>query len=603
MMLQKLKIDFNFLDFEENKNELNYHLKNNIVSRQGSRSDNNIPINNKYSSNNVTSMNAMESNLILDEITNFKKIMKIVLENQNEFQNKLIDNERLINNQDNLLRLNNIKINEHDSKLTEVLVTFNNFMNFNEKTNKIIKDLSVKFDDSVKRNEVSDLKINLYNLNKKNEMKIFESNSKIEEIVLKCDELKREQDIFQKFTLEKLKNYQNEYIENKLQQQQHILKLEESRENKYNHQLEQIKMMINSIEHNLSNEVMVRKTAIENNKNEILQIINQYEEKLGSIHKSSLEIEQKILNFSKEYISTFNELFGQNNQNIEVEIKSLKNILTNNILNLDKKFEESFNNFSPQIKGISEIIDNNRISFNNMENFIKEKITYFDQSLKNLFENFDELKSLNNTMRQDLGNMNGDVNQMLNERINLIHESIKNKINEVNSEISGRCDIEKSKYDNLIIENSEKIELFKNQFQNLLNDINVKIERKMRELSFEDINFDSKIHENLKNLKDENEEFKKRIVLLMNSHLEEAKQNSYVSQQQIIDTINNKLEYKIKYLKEELESNFKDDQIIKEGILHKNIINSEEKLLKVLDSRITPLQNQVEALTEKFSIN
>lgn len=548
-------------------------------------------------------MNAMESNLILDEITNFKKIMKIVLENQNEFQNKLIDNERLINNQDNLLRLNNIKINEHDSKLTEVLVTFNNFMNFNEKTNKIIKDLSVKFDDSVKRNEVSDLKINLYNLNKKNEMKIFESNSKIEEIVLKCDELKREQDIFQKFTLEKLKNYQNEYIENKLQQQQHILKLEESRENKYNHQLEQIKMMINSIEHNLSNEVMVRKTAIENNKNEILQIINQYEEKLGSIHKSSLEIEQKILNFSKEYISTFNELFGQNNQNIEVEIKSLKNILTNNILNLDKKFEESFNNFSPQIKGISEIIDNNRISFNNMENFIKEKITYFDQSLKNLFENFDELKSLNNTMRQDLGNMNGDVNQMLNERINLIHESIKNKINEVNSEISGRCDIEKSKYDNLIIENSEKIELFKNQFQNLLNDINVKIERKMRELSFEDINFDSKIHENLKNLKDENEEFKKRIVLLMNSHLEEAKQNSYVSQQQIIDTINNKLEYKIKYLKEELESNFKDDQIIKEGILHKNIINSEEKLLKVLDSRITPLQNQVEALTEKFSIN
>lgn len=602
-MLQKLKIDFNFLDFEENKNELNYHLKNNIVSRQGSRSDNNIPINNKYSSNNVTSMNAMESNLILDEITNFKKIMKIVLENQNEFQNKLIDNERLINNQDNLLRLNNIKINEHDSKLTEVLVTFNNFMNFNEKTNKIIKDLSVKFDDSVKRNEVSDLKINLYNLNKKNEMKIFESNSKIEEIVLKCDELKREQDIFQKFTLEKLKNYQNEYIENKLQQQQHILKLEESRENKYNHQLEQIKMMINSIEHNLSNEVMVRKTAIENNKNEILQIINQYEEKLGSIHKSSLEIEQKILNFSKEYISTFNELFGQNNQNIEVEIKSLKNILTNNILNLDKKFEESFNNFSPQIKGISEIIDNNRISFNNMENFIKEKITYFDQSLKNLFENFDELKSLNNTMRQDLGNMNGDVNQMLNERINLIHESIKNKINEVNSEISGRCDIEKSKYDNLIIENSEKIELFKNQFQNLLNDINVKIERKMRELSFEDINFDSKIHENLKNLKDENEEFKKRIVLLMNSHLEEAKQNSYVSQQQIIDTINNKLEYKIKYLKEELESNFKDDQIIKEGILHKNIINSEEKLLKVLDSRITPLQNQVEALTEKFSIN
>ena len=112
------------------------------------------------------------------------------------------------------------------------------------KTNKIIKELTNKYDESAQKGELNDTKMQLFNLNKINETKISEIFQKQEDSFLKYKELKQEQDIFQKYTLEKLKNYQNEFMENRISQQQHLIKLEESREIKFNQQIEQIKILI-----------------------------------------------------------------------------------------------------------------------------------------------------------------------------------------------------------------------------------------------------------------------------------------------------------------------------------------------------------------------
>lgn len=580
-------------------------LNNRIQSRQSSRSElvnGNYNLNNRNGAND-NSNNYFDYNLILQEMANFKKIIKNVLENQNDFQNKMIDNTRLLSEQDNITRLNNVKLNEHDSKLTEILVTFNNFMNFNEKTNVIIKELSYKYEDSAKKTEFNDLKMNLYNLKKNNEAKISECNSSIEDISLKYEELKREQDIFQKYTLEKLKNYQNESMENRIQQQQQLIKLEEARENKFNQQIEQIKIMIKNQEQNFVTENLYRKSAMENNRNEMTMLMNQAEEKINLIQKSSLEMEKKILNFSKDYIATFRDLISQNNENFEIEIKSLKNILMNNIIKSDKKAEDAISNLSGQVKSLSEILDSNKGTIDFIENTIKEKVSYFEKNLKKLTENVEDFRNIQNNIRADLENTITDLNKLINDRINLLNNKIIEKIKNYNAEIYEKYNSEKLVYENLISDNKEKIELFKNQFNSLISEINLKIERKIKDLDLEEINFDSKLNEKFSSFKDDNEEHKKKLILLINNHIDEAKKTSNSNQQELINNLSDKLDLKIENLKDDIENKMKNELIIREGVLHKSIIQTEEKLFNILEMKINPIQDQIDSLNDKFSVN
>jgi len=592
----------NFDEFNLDNNNMK-GFNNRIQSRQSSRSE---LVNGNYNSNNRNGMNEYSNNffdynLILQEMANFKKIIKNVLENQNDFQNKMIDNTRLLSEQDNIMRLNNVKLNEHDSKLTEILVTFNNFMNFNEKTNVIIQELSHKYEDSAKKSEFHDLKMNLYNLNKSNEVKINECSSKINDILLKYEELKTEQDIFQKYTLEKLKNYQNESMENRIQQQQQLIKLEEARENKFNQQIEQIKIMIKNVEQNFVTENLYRKSAMDNNRNEMTLLINQAEEKINLIQKSTLEMEKKILNFSKDYIATFRDLIAQNNENFVIEIKSLKNILTNNIIKSDKKAEDAIINLAGQIKLLSEILDSNKGSIDFIDNTIKDKVSYFEINLKNLKENIEDFRSIQNNIRSDLENTNTDLNKRINDRINLLNNTILDKIKNYNSEIYEKYNSEKLIYENLITDNKEKIELFKNQYNTLISEINTKIERKIKDLDLEEINFDSKLNEKFSSFKEDSEEYKKKLILLMNNHIDEAKKNSNSNQLNLIEIISNNLDLKIQNFKEDIQNKIKDELIIREGELYKSIIQTEEKLFNFIELKINPILNQIDTLNDKFT--
>ena len=85
-------------------------------------------INPQNINNNYNSLyNISERNSKNKEFDKLKILFGKNLQNQNEMQNKIIDYNKIISSQDNIIRLNNIKLNEHDHKLTEILVSFNNF--------------------------------------------------------------------------------------------------------------------------------------------------------------------------------------------------------------------------------------------------------------------------------------------------------------------------------------------------------------------------------------------------------------------------------------------------------------------------------------------
>ena len=75
--------------------------------------------------------NQNESNFLVHEINNLKKIVKKLMESQADAQSRLNDYTKICTEQDSNFRINNIKLNEHDSKITEILMTFNNYLTLN----------------------------------------------------------------------------------------------------------------------------------------------------------------------------------------------------------------------------------------------------------------------------------------------------------------------------------------------------------------------------------------------------------------------------------------------------------------------------------------
>ena len=124
---------------------------------------------------------------MMKEIRELKLSLKNQLINQNELEKKLIDSYKLLSQQDNLLRLNASKINEHDLKITNVLNSFNNFLKIQEKTSNLINDCQDKVNNKLLPiNVFTSFKSQMLNNNihvKENFEKIFSYNDNTELIL------------------------------------------------------------------------------------------------------------------------------------------------------------------------------------------------------------------------------------------------------------------------------------------------------------------------------------------------------------------------------------------------------------------------------------
>ena len=204
---------------EENK----IFLNNNKTLNQKSNFIDNLDENGGNIGNKIS--NNISNTQIINELNNLKMILTRTMKNQTETQNKIMEYDKIINEQENIIRLNNLKLNEHDNKLTEILLSFNNYLQLNEKTSMIINDAQKKMDSFVKNTDFIELKSSLYNLNKENENKINELNSICGDLENKMTEMGKENENYQKFTLEKMKQIQKDSMETRLQQQNELIKM------------------------------------------------------------------------------------------------------------------------------------------------------------------------------------------------------------------------------------------------------------------------------------------------------------------------------------------------------------------------------------------
>ena len=556
----------NNLPITQNPINLNRPLSNNTMSY--------YPINNN---------NNFQTNFgsdVYKEIQNMKNLISKSFQNQSEMHEKIIEYNKIISEQEKIIRINNIKLNEHDSKLTEILLSFNNYLQLNEKSTTIINEVQKKLDDCVKNLDFNELKGTVYQFNKNNENKINEIIHTLGDMNLNLSEMKKENEQYQKFTLEKIKTVQTEAVESRLQQQNELIKMDESKENRINAQFAQVKNMVDITNKNLNEESEYRKKMINDVRNKFMQIFTKNDEKISGLEKSQLETEKNLISLNKDYMKTFNDLISKHNEKYNLEFKSMRSLLEAGLSKVDTKMSKDNKTYEENFSALKSSILEQKTQLSEHENTMKETINGIEQKLedtnnqnKDYFNKFDLLSStLDKYMKENLDLINTKQKEITEDLLKqFTEETDKIKIN-----IRDNNDTN-TKHFNDIDERVKDINdhLANNALQNIKGNISGSSEPNavlIREY------VDRLCSENLSPMKDIMKNYELTLNNTMNLKFEESKQRYSLEQKENMSKIIEIIEKKMAYLDSQLDIKIKEQNTIIDGRIQEYIVESEKRM-------------------------
>ncbi len=556
----------NNLPITQNTINVNRPLSNNTMSY--------YPINNN---------NNFQTNFgsdVYKEIQNMKNLISKSFQNQSEMQEKIIEYNKIISEQEKIIRINNIKLNEHDSKLTEILLSFNNYLQLNEKSTTIINEVQKKLDDCVKNLDFNELKGTVYQFNKNNENKINEIIHTLGDMNLNLSEMKKENEQYQKFTLEKIKTVQTEAVESRLQQQNELIKMDESKENRINAQFAQVKNMVDITNKNLIEETDFRKKMINDVRNEFMQIFTKNDEKISGLEKSQLETEKNLISLNKDYMKTFNDLISKHNEKYNLEFKSMRSLLEAGLSKVDTKMSKDNKTYEENFSALKSSILEQKTHLSEHENTMKETINGIEQKLedtnnqnKDYFNKFDLLSStLDKYMKENLDLINTKQKEITEDLLKqFTEETDKIKIN-----IRDNNDTN-TKHFNDIDERVKDINdhLANYALQNIKGNISGSSEPNavlIREY------VDRLCSENLSPMKDIMKNYELTLNNTMNLKFEESKQRYSLEQKENMSKIIEIIEKKMAYLDSQLDIKIKEQNTIIDGRIQEYIVESEKRM-------------------------
>ncbi len=586
----------------------NSYTNLNRPSSQSSNYNNNL---NNLEEINSNTNNTSSNNQIYHEINNLKMMLSKSMQNQNEMQNKIIEYNKIINEQENIIRLNNLKLNEHDNKLTEILLSFNNYLQLNEKTSVIIGDVQKKMDTFVNNTEFTDLKSTMYNLNKANESKINEMSSIYEDMSNKLNEMGKENENYQKFTLEKLKTIQKDSMDTRIQQQNELIKMEDSKENRINAQFSQIKNLLSLTDKNLKEETEFRKNMINDLRNEVLNIFAQKDDQICKLEKTQLETEKNLISLNKDYITSFNELINKHNEKYNYELKSIRSLIEAGLTKVDTKMEKDLKVYEENLTILKSNIIEQKTNIANLDTFIRDSLNEIENKMEvskgtnsDYFNKFDLLstsfkqfmeESLNiiNTKNKEtednLKKLLEDEIKKINDKINLNYEQYDKHFNDIDEklkDISGQI-ITIGKLGKLDLKNIENGENSDN-----LNGNKIFIREFVKSVYDEDI----------KALKATFDGYEKELLNNMNNKIEESKTKFALDQTENMKKIEEMFGKKVDETYEKIMNDIKNKDDIMDGKVQEYIVESELRVTKKYDENIKKIEEDLESLTLKVGI-
>ena len=559
--------------------------------------------------------NTISNNQLMTEINNLKMILSKAMKNQTETQNKIMEYDKIISEQENIIRLNNLKLNEHDNKLTEILLSFNNYLQLNEKTSMIINDAQKKMDNFVKSSDFIDLKSTMYSLNKENENKIIELNSMCNDLENKVTEMGKETENYQKFLLERIKQIQKDAMDTRLQQQNELIKMEDARDNRINAQFNQLKNLISIKDNSIKEEQEYRKTMINDLRNEMLTIFGEKDDQLSKLEKSQLETEKNLISLNKDYIQSFNELINKNNEKYNYELKTIRSLIEAGLTKVDIKMEKDLKTYEENFTILKSNILEQKTTIANLDTYLKESINDIENKMElekgtntDYFSKFDLLStSFKQFMEESLKIINSKTKEVDDKLTKLIGDEIhkvdeKIKINSEQNEKHFNDNDEKlveMKEQLITIIKAGKFDNLKNVNDENINDIN--LQNNPSKILIRE--FVQKVcDENIQTLKLTFNDYQQELLNNMNVKNEESKSKFALEQKENIKKIEDIFNKKLDEINEKLIEEMKKNEREKDGKYQEYIVESELRITKKYDGIIKTIQEDLESLTIKIGL-
>ena len=535
------------------------------------------------------------NNFIINEIKNIKQLIKNQYQNQNELQNKIIDYNRIISQQENIIRMNSSKINEQDSKLTNILMSFNNYLKFQEKTTGIINDCQNKIENSLLPISVfTEFKNNILANNQSLDDKIanlFNLNDKTNTFI---NGVKQENGNFQQFALGKIK-----LIEDKFDSAMNDIKSEnmnfiKQQSENMNQKIGQLKKLIDLVEINLNEEVKNRKMQNEKFFSDITKLLSIYDEKFKKVEKDSLETEKNLIAMIKDYVKTLKDLINKNQENTNTEFSSIRSIMEGGFIKIENEANKEYAAIKENFSLLKSDINEQRTIIDELESYLKDSIKTINE---NLNKNIEDVKKINDKINSD----NNDFEKFKNDIETLIEGKIKNLQDVYNSNFKlMKAEFEKN-YTTLIEQNSKDImDLFEknNQIQNLIYKLAESENPELANLLKSNIrgninnnagNLNNKFENTMNKIRNEYEEDLKKLKDMVNQNMEN-----------LSNIINDTLEKKIDILTNDVREQYNKYQNLMDGRVQTYIIESEKRLGDKYDKDIEKIHNAIEELFTKY---
>ena len=355
-----------------NNNRQQYSENDNFSnSYQIMRSQTPLLDNQNSNNNNIISYQNM-----MKEIRELKLSLKNQLINQNELEKKLIDSYKLLSQQDNIIRLNASKINEHDLKITNVLNSFNNFLKIQEKTNNIINDCQDKVNNKL-------LPVNIFTTFKSqilaNNLSVKENLDKIisyndnTEIILQ--DLKNTDQNNLNLLLNKIKIISDKEENFFLEKHEENLNYIKDHDNIILSQINQVKQINENIQMQIAEEKKLRKINNDKILKDVINFINnKYEEKFQIMEKNLLETEKNLVNMNKDYVKSIQGIINKQKDTNELELQNLKNMIELGLKNNQTIYDKDIDEMKKLMTEIKGDINENKRTVEKIDGFVNENM-------------------------------------------------------------------------------------------------------------------------------------------------------------------------------------------------------------------------------------
>ena len=273
------------------------------------------------------------------------------------------------------------KLQENESRLNEVIVSFNNYTQLSEQSAQTIHNIQSSVESFISKQELLELKNALFTISKTNENNIHDLFLKMSTLNMHINELTQDNETYKKYVNDTIQHIYTDTMQSRFAHQNELFKLEENKEMKLLLQVNQMKNSICNVERSIRDESELRKQMVDNIRNDISNLIKQQDEKFKQLQSNVKDTENNVAKSNKECLGSLNELVEKNKEYYESELNTVRSIIETGLSKLNFKLENDNQIYKDNLTKIKHSIYAQKNKINEIDDCLKDTIQLFQKSV------------------------------------------------------------------------------------------------------------------------------------------------------------------------------------------------------------------------------